>query len=126
MCPARPCRRRRATPPGRGKSSSASSRGGRYATNISSSMAASSLERGRILIAPETRPAALRRRQNSRTPADDAHEPTKLAERCRDRIRWFAKETRNCGDRLSHRLPVAADTHWAASDGNEEDRKSTR
>src|SRR5579864_8901617 len=80
-------RRRPDTPPEQGKSSSPSSAGGRSATNISSLMAASSPARGRIHTALETQPADPRRLKSSRTPTDDAHEPTTLAERRRALIR---------------------------------------
>src|SRR5271169_2301999 len=75
------------TPPEQEKSSSASSTGGRSATNISSLTAASSLARGRIHTALETQPADPRRLKSSRTPTDDGLEPTTHAERRRALIR---------------------------------------
>src|SRR5271166_4958934 len=57
--------------------------------------------------AQETQPADPRRLQYSRTPTDDAHQPTTLAERRRARIRINCK--RNCGARSSHG-PAAAQT----------------
>ena len=59
----------------RARFSNAGSRAGRSATNISSSTAASSPAPARIPTAPGMRPADPRRRRNSRTPCDDAHEP---------------------------------------------------
>ena len=93
------------TPPEQGRSSSASSTGGRSATSISSLMAASSPARGRIHTAPETQPLDPRRLQNSRAPTDDAHEPATLAERRRARIHMNREG--NCGGRTSHRLATA-------------------
>src|SRR5271166_3779998 len=83
------------TPPEQGKSSSASSTGGRSATNISSLTAVSSLARGRIHTALETQPADPRRLKSSRTPTDDAPEPTTLAEPRRALIRM--NRERDCG-----------------------------